>query len=85
VREIRLKRGIKQRLDEGWDRQTRKKPAVPCRVIEIMAGKCGFAGQLERQKDRSDPLVRGNAIPVLTYPVKVTRPDSPARGRLIRS
>jgi hypothetical protein len=52
--------------DQGWDRQTRKKPAVPCRVIEIAAGKCGFAGQPERQQDGSDPTTHGNAISVLT-------------------
>ena len=52
--------------DIEWDRQTREKPAVPCRFIEIAAGKCGFAGQLERRLDGSDPRTRGNAIPVLT-------------------
>jgi hypothetical protein len=31
-----------------------------------VAGKCGFAGQLERRFDGSDPLAIGNAIPVLT-------------------
>jgi hypothetical protein len=51
---------------QEWDRQTRKKPAVPCRVIEIVAGKCGFAGQPERRFDGSDPLAIGNAICVLT-------------------
>jgi hypothetical protein len=28
-------RGLKISPQKGWDRQTRKKPAVPCRVIEI--------------------------------------------------
>jgi hypothetical protein len=51
---------------QGWDRQTLKKPAVPCRVIEIVTGKCGFAGQLERRVDGSDPFGIGNAISVLT-------------------
>lgn len=59
-------RGVKPAADEGWDRQTRKKPAVPCRVIEMVARKCGFAGQPERRLDRSDPGARGNAISVLT-------------------
>jgi pimeloyl-ACP methyl ester carboxylesterase len=54
------------RLKKGWDRQTRQKPAVPCRIIEIVAGKCGFADQPERRYDGSDPHTRGNAIPVLT-------------------
>jgi hypothetical protein len=53
-------------LKKRWDRQTRQKPAVPCRVIEIVAGKCGFADQLERRYDGSDPRGSGNAIPVLT-------------------
>jgi hypothetical protein len=53
-------------LKKGWDRQTRQKPAVPCRVIEIVAGKCGFADQPERRYDGSDPPARGNAISVLT-------------------
>jgi len=53
-------------LKKGWDRQTRQKPAVPCRVIEILAGKCGFADQPERRWDGSDPRARGNAISVLT-------------------
>ncbi len=51
---------------QQWDRQTRQKPAVPCRVIEIVAGKYGFAGQRERQLDASDPRRIGNAISLLT-------------------
>jgi hypothetical protein len=51
---------------EEWDRQTRKKPAVPCRCIEIAGRKCGFAGQPERQGDPSDPPRHGNAISALT-------------------
>ena len=58
--------GGQTRTRKGWDRQTRQKPAVPCRVIEIMAGKCGFADQVERRFDGSDPLGRGNANPNLT-------------------
>jgi hypothetical protein len=53
-------------LKKRWDRQTRQKPAVPCRVIEILAGKCGFADQPERRYDGSNPRGSGNAIPVLT-------------------
>jgi hypothetical protein len=34
--------------------------------IEIVAGKCGFAGQPERRSDGSDLFTRGNAISVLT-------------------
>jgi hypothetical protein len=30
-------------IGKRWDRQTRKKPAVPCRLIEIAGRKCGFA------------------------------------------
>src|SRR5579863_7300207 len=51
---------------KGWDRQTRKKPAVPCRLIEIADRKCGFAGLPERRLDGSPLLARGNAIFVLT-------------------
>jgi hypothetical protein len=51
---------------QKWDRQTRQKPAVPCRVIEIVTGKCGFAGQPERRFDGSDPFEIGNAICILT-------------------
>src|SRR5258708_2110550 len=54
------------RAGQWWDRQTRKKPAVPCRVIEIAAGKRGFSGQPERRNDGSDRLGIGNAICVLT-------------------
>src|SRR5712675_3431978 len=54
------------RARQRWDRQTRQKPAVPCRVIEIAAGKCGFSGQPERRNDGSDRLRLGNAICVLT-------------------
>ena len=51
-----LKSGFGEPVEwKRWDRQTRQKPAVPCRFIEILAGKCGFAGQLERRFDGSDP------------------------------
>jgi hypothetical protein len=43
-----------------------KKPAVPCRIIEIAAGKCGFAGQPSDVSDASDLVQIGNAISVLT-------------------
>jgi len=39
---------------------------VPCRCFEILAGKCGFAGQPERRDDGSDRGGNGNANPVLT-------------------
>jgi hypothetical protein len=44
----------------------RQKPAVPCRLIEILAWKCGFAGQPERRCEGSDPASFDNAICVLT-------------------
>jgi hypothetical protein len=50
----------------GWDRQTRQKLTVPCRCFEILAGKCGFAGQPERRNDGSKAERNGNANPVLT-------------------
>jgi hypothetical protein len=34
--------------------------------LKLQALKCGFAGQPERRVDGSDPLTRGNVIPVLT-------------------
>ena len=40
--------------------------AAPCRCFEILAGKCGFAGQPERQIDGSDERENRNAIRVLT-------------------
>jgi len=43
--EIPASRGWALMAGKGWDRQTRKKPAVPCRLIEIAGRKCGFAGQ----------------------------------------
>ena len=43
-----------------------KTPAVPCRFIEILAGKCGFAGQRERRNDGSNAREIGNANPILT-------------------
>ena len=58
--------GDKPAARQKWDRQTRKKPAVPCRFIEIAGRKCGFAGQPERRFDGSDPFAAGNANPVLT-------------------
>ena len=39
---------------------------APCRFVEILAGKCGFAGQLERRSDGSNARGKGNAIPFLT-------------------
>jgi hypothetical protein len=51
---------------QEWDRQTRQIPAVPYRVIEIAAGKRGFAGQPERRFDGSDRCGIGNAISLLT-------------------
>jgi pimeloyl-ACP methyl ester carboxylesterase len=48
---------------QEWDRQTRQKPAVPCRVIEIVAG---FTGQRERRLDGSDRCEIRNAISLLT-------------------
>jgi hypothetical protein len=32
----------------------------------LRAGKCGFAGQPERRRNRNNPLPRGNTISVLT-------------------
>jgi hypothetical protein len=43
-----------------------KKLTAPCRCFEILAGKCGFNGQLERQNDGSEAARNGNANPVLT-------------------
>ena len=43
-----------------------KKLTVPCRCFEILAGKCGFDGQLERRNDGSEAGRNGNANPVLT-------------------
>jgi len=40
--------------------------AAPCRYSEILAGKCGFAGQPERRFDGSGMSENGNAIRVLT-------------------
>src|SRR5882724_4753437 len=53
---------VSLRRTEEWDRQTRKKPAVPCHVTEIAGRKCGFAGQPERQGHGSAPHRRGDAI-----------------------
>ena len=39
---------------------------APCRFIEILAGKCGFAGQPERRIHVSNARGNGNANPVLT-------------------
>ena len=39
--------------DKGGTARRDKTPAAPCRFIEILAGKCGFAGQPERRNDRS--------------------------------
>jgi hypothetical protein len=42
-------------MPEGGTAGRDKTPAAPCRFIEILAGKCGFAGQRERRNDRSEP------------------------------
>jgi hypothetical protein len=51
---------------DGWDRQTRKKPAVPCPSLKLLAWKCGFADRLERPDDPSAAGQTSNKIPVLT-------------------
>jgi hypothetical protein len=43
-----------------------KTPAAPCRFINILAVKCGFAGQAERPNDRSERPANSNAIALLT-------------------
>jgi hypothetical protein len=54
-------------IEKGWDRRTREKPAVPCRVIAILAGKGGFAGQRDATKTTlATPAKTENAIAVLT-------------------
>ncbi len=50
----------------GWDRQTRQKLTVPCRCFEILAGKCGFAGQRSDAGDGSKAPRNGNAKWILT-------------------
>jgi len=74
VRRARVRRMSRFRLDQSGELQTRKGGAArrdktltaPCRFIEILAGKCGFAGQRERRNDGSGPCGNGNAIPFLT-------------------
>ena len=53
-------------MKEGGTARRDKTLAVPCRFIEILAGKCGFAGQPERRCDGSDARGNSNANPVLT-------------------
>ena len=64
--EIRAETGPMAFEERGWDRQTRQKLTVPCRCFEILAGKCGFNGQLERRNDGSGAERNGNVNPVLT-------------------
>jgi hypothetical protein len=59
-------RALKLGFDWKWDRRTDYKPAAPCLAIEIVAGKCGFAGQLCRRDDGNGLVEARNAIPVLT-------------------
>ena len=53
-------------LEKKWGRQTRQNTGGPVPLLQILAGKCGFAGQLERRNDGSGMSGNGNAIPVLT-------------------
>ena len=50
----------------GWDRQTRKKPAVPCRSLKLLAGSAASLVSLSDAGERSGPRMCGNAIPALT-------------------
>jgi hypothetical protein len=52
--------------DKGGAARRDKTLTAPCRCFEILAGKCGFAGQLERRFDGSGARGKGNAIPILT-------------------
>ena len=52
--------------DKGGAARRDKTLTAPCRFVEILAGKCGFAGQLERRFDGSNARGKGNAIPLLT-------------------
>jgi hypothetical protein len=52
--------------ENGGTARRDKTLAVPCRYFEILAGKCGFAGQPERRIDGSNTRGNGNAIPILT-------------------
>jgi hypothetical protein len=49
-----------------WGRQTRQNTGGPVPLLQILAGKCGFAGQLERRNDGNGGCENGNANPVLT-------------------
>jgi hypothetical protein len=53
-------------IRKRWGRQTRQNTGGPVPLLQILAGKCGFAGQLERQNDGSGARGNGNAISVLT-------------------
>jgi len=64
--EIRAKTGRMAFGKRGGTARRDKKLTVPCRCFEILAGKCGFNDQLERQKDGSGAERNGNANPVLT-------------------
>ena len=54
------------KMREGGAARRDKTLAAPCRFSEILAGKCGFAGQPERRFDGSGAGENGNAIPFLT-------------------
>ena len=53
-------------LEKSGAARRDKTLAAPCRYSEILAGKCGFAGQPERRFDGSGMSENGNAIRVLT-------------------
>jgi hypothetical protein len=59
---LRLRFNFRKR----WGRQTRQNTGGPVPLLQILAGKCGFAGQLERRNDGSGTRGNGNAISVLT-------------------
>ena len=64
--EIRARTGRDGFRKRGGTARRDKKLTVPCRCFEILAGKCGFDGQLERRNDGSKAARNGNANPVLT-------------------
>ena len=53
-------------VKKGGTARRDKTLAAPCRFIEILAGKCGFAGQWERRCDRNNGRGNGNANRFLT-------------------
>jgi hypothetical protein len=57
---------LQENCKKGGTARRDKTLAAPCRFFEILAGKCGFTGQPERQNDVSNARGIGNAIPVLT-------------------